>query len=53
LAPQIWVVDNSTTGGQSLQFIGATGTGVTVANARRAVIFSDGTNIVRASPDQA
>jgi hypothetical protein len=53
LAPQIWVVDNSTTGGQSLQFIGASGTGVTVANARRAVIFSDGTNIVRASPDQA
>jgi hypothetical protein len=53
LAPQIWVVDNSTTGGQSLQFIGATGTGVTVANARRAVIFADGTNIVRASPDQA
>jgi hypothetical protein len=53
LAPQIWVVSNETTGAQSLRFIGASGTGVTVANARRAVIFSDGTNIVRASPDQA
>lgn len=53
LAPQIWVVSNETTGAQSLQFIGATGTGITVANARRAILFSDGTNIVRATADQA
>ena len=53
LAPQIWTVSNETTGAQSLRFIGATGTGITVANARRAIIFSDGTNIVRATADQA
>lgn len=53
LAPQIWVVSNETTGAQSLRFIGATGTGITVANARRAIVFSDGTNVVRATADQA
>jgi len=53
LAPQIWTVSNETTGAQSVRFIGATGTGITVANARRAIIFSDGTNIVRATADQA
>lgn len=53
LAPQIWVVSNETTGAQSLRFIGATGTGITVANARRAILFSDGTNVVRATADQA
>jgi hypothetical protein len=53
LAPQQWIVSNETTGGQSLRFIGASGTGITVANARRAVLFSDGTNIVRATADQA
>lgn len=44
-----WTVYNGT--GQSLRFIGATGTGVTVASGRRAVIYSDGTNVVRATPD--
>ena len=53
LAPQILTVSNETNGAQSLRFIGATGTGITVANARRAIIFSDGTNIVRATADQA
>jgi hypothetical protein len=53
LAPQIWIVSNETTGAQSLRFIGASGTGITVANARRAILFSDGTNIVRATADQA
>ena len=51
LNPQVWVVYNGTTGGQSLQFIGASGTGVTVANGKRAVIYSDGTNIVRVTAD--
>lgn len=46
-----WTVFNNTTGGQSLQFIGATGTGVTVANGKRAMIYADGTNIVRATAD--
>lgn len=44
-----WTVYNGT--GQSLQFIGATGTGVTVASGRRAVVYSDGTNVVRVTPD--
>jgi hypothetical protein len=51
LAAKQWIVANLTTGGQALQFIGATGTGVTVANAKRAIIYSDGTNIVRAGAD--
>ena len=53
LAPQVWIVNNATSGAQSLRFIGASGTGITVANARRAILYSDGTNIVRATPDQA
>ena len=51
LAAQIWIVRNATTGGQSLQFIGPTGTGVTVANGFRAIIYSDGTNVVRVTAD--
>jgi hypothetical protein len=51
LAPQQWTVYNNTTGGFGLQFIGATGTGITVAATKRAIIYSDGTNIVRATPD--
>lgn len=51
LAPQQWTVLNNTTGAQALQFIGATGTGVTVANARRAILYADGTNIVRVTAD--
>ena len=51
LAAKQWTVNNATAGAQSLQFIGATGTGVTVANGKRAIIYSDGTNIVRATAD--
>ena len=51
LAPKQWTVANLTTGAQSLQFIGATGTGITVANGMRAILYSDGTNIVRVTPD--
>src|SRR5579864_6342453 len=42
-----WTVFNNTTGGQSLQFIGVTGTGITVASTKRAIIYADGTNIQR------
>jgi hypothetical protein len=45
-------VRNSTTGSQSLRVIGATGTGVTIANAKTAQVFGDGTNIVRVTADQ-
>lgn len=51
LAPQQWTVFNGTTGAQSLQFIGATGTGITVANGKRAILYSDGTNVVRVTAD--
>ena len=44
-----WTVYNGT--GQSLRFIGASGTGITVATAKHAVVRSDGTNIVRVTAD--
>jgi hypothetical protein len=53
LAEQEWIVQNNTTGGFGLQFIGATGTGIVVAAARHAIIYSDGTNVVRVTADQA
>lgn len=46
-----WTVFNNTTGAQALQFIGSSGTGVTVANGKRAIIYADGTNIQRVTPD--
>ena len=44
-----WTVYNGT--GQSLQFIGATGTGITVATLKHAIVRSDGTNIMRVTAD--
>ena len=40
----IYFVYNSTTGGQSIQFIGASGTGATIANGKHGIIYCDGTN---------
>ena len=37
--------------GQSLRFIGASGTGITVATGKHAIVRSDGTNIVRVMAD--
>lgn len=51
LSTKQYTVFNNTTGGFGLQFIGATGTGVVVAAGKRAVIYADGTNIVRATAD--
>ena len=51
LGAQQWTVFNNTTGGFGLQFIGATGTGVVVAAGMRAIIYADGTNVVRATAD--
>jgi hypothetical protein len=34
-----------------LRFIGATGTGITVATLKHAIVRSDGTNIVRVTAD--
>lgn len=44
-----WTVYNGT--GQSLVFIGPTGTGITVATLKHAIVRSDGTNIVRVMAD--
>ena len=51
LGARLWTVFNNTTGGFGVQFIGATGTGVTVAMGMRAIIYADGINIVRVSAD--
>lgn len=40
----ILFVYNSTTGGQSIQFIGSSGTGATIANGKHGIIYCDGTN---------
>lgn len=44
-----WTVYNGT--GQSLVFIGPTGTGITVVTLKHAIVRSDGTNIVRVMAD--
>ena len=46
---RLWTVYNGT--GQSLRFIGASGTGITVATLKHAIVRSDGTNIVRVMAD--
>lgn len=45
----IWFVNNQTA--QSIQCIGATGTGITIATVKGAWIWSDGVNIKRMSAD--
>lgn len=52
LTARQYTVYNNTTGGFGLQFIGATGTGVVVGAGKRALIYADGTNIVRVTADQ-
>lgn len=51
IEPRQWTVFSNTTGGFGTQFIGATGTGITVADGKRAIIYADGTNIVRVTAD--
>ena len=51
LKPRQWTVFNNTTGGFGLQFIGASGTGITVAAGKRAIVYADGTNVVRVTAD--
>jgi hypothetical protein len=47
----IWVINNQSTGGQSVQAIGATGTGVTIGAGKVAVVWCNGTNIYRLTAD--
>jgi len=51
LGVQQWTVHNNTTGGFALTFIGASGTGTSVAAGKRAIIYADGTNVVRVTAD--
>jgi len=51
LAEQQWTVFANTTGGFGVRVIGPTGTGITIADTRRAIVYSDGTNVVRVSAD--
>jgi hypothetical protein len=47
LVPYQWTVYNATS--RPLQFIGASGTGITVVSGKRAIVYSNGTNIVAAT----
>jgi hypothetical protein len=51
LAIDKWIVYNGTTGAFTLTVIGPTGTGVVVGSGKRALLYADGTNVVRASAD--
>lgn len=49
LKPWQWTIYNGTT--QSIQIIGATGTGITIASTKCAIVYADGTNIRRVTAD--
>lgn len=51
VVPKLYIVENATTGGQAIQIIGATGTGVTIPNGRTYRVRCDGTNVVLADGD--
>lgn len=51
LVPRNYIVFANTTGGFGVRIIGATGTGITVADGKRAVVECDGTNVVRVTAD--
>ncbi len=51
LVPRAWTVFANTTGGFGVRIIGATGTGITVADGKRAIVECDGTNVVRVTAD--
>lgn len=48
---KVWCIWNATTGGQSIQAIGASGTGITIGTGKKAFVMSDGTNIERMTAD--
>jgi hypothetical protein len=51
LAVQQWTIFANVTGGFGVRIIGATGTGITIADGKRAICYSDNTNVVRATAD--
>jgi microcystin-dependent protein len=48
LVEKTYVVQNNTTGGQSIQLIGSSGLGVTIPNGIAAYVYCDGTNFYNA-----
>lgn len=44
----VFTIENATTGGQSIEVIGSTGTGVTIPNGQAVQVVADGTNYVSA-----
>ncbi len=51
LSADQWTVFNGTTGAFTVTIIGATGTGIVIATAKRAIVYADGTNVVRVTAD--
>ena len=47
-ASKVYIINNSTTGGQSIQIKYSTGTGVTIGNGLTAIVYGDGTNFYTA-----
>lgn len=43
-----YIIENNTTGGQAIEVITAAGTGVTVPNGKKVMVYVDGTNVVEA-----
>ena len=43
-ASKVYIIKNSTTGGQSIQIKYSAGTGVTIGNAQTMIVYGDGTN---------
>ena len=46
-----WTIYNNTTGGQSIVIKTSGGTGITIATTKRAIVYVDGTNVVRVTAD--
>lgn len=51
LGAQQWTVFANVTGGFGVRVIGASGTGITIADGKRAIVYADGTNVVRVTAD--
>ena len=43
---RMWLVRNNSPGAQSIQVIGATGTGITIAPTATRLVISEGTNVI-------
>lgn len=51
IGAQQWTVFANVTGGFGIRVIGPSGTGITIADGKRAIVYADGTNVVRATAD--